>query len=55
MTPWFSEAARAEFYSPDTWGDPGAGVAVIERRHVGGSCPNIARMPRKGELIANSC
>jgi pyruvate/2-oxoglutarate dehydrogenase complex dihydrolipoamide dehydrogenase (E3) component len=28
----------------------GQGVAVVERRYVGGSCPNIACMPSKNEV-----
>jgi pyruvate/2-oxoglutarate dehydrogenase complex dihydrolipoamide dehydrogenase (E3) component len=30
----------------------GQRVAVVERRYVGGSCPNIACMPSKNEVWA---
>jgi len=35
-----------------TLGGQGKRVAVVERRWVGGSCPNIACMPSKNEIIS---
>ena len=45
-----SAAGRAASCSPGTWGSPVAGVAVVERRYVGGSCPNINCLPSKNEI-----
>jgi len=32
------------------WRDRGDGTAVVERRWIGGSCPNIACLPSKNEI-----
>ena len=35
---------------PGIWRDPGAGRHVVERRYIGGSCPNINCLPSKNEI-----
>ncbi len=43
-------AGRAASCCPGTWRRSGRRVAVVERRYIGGSCPNTNCLPSKNEV-----
>ena len=47
MMSWCSAAAKEESYCAWTLAKQGKRVALIERKYIGGSCPNIACLPTK--------